>query len=67
MYDTLLYGLSIANEKSTILDGLGLMGSDYSLCTIHRAENTDSIKNLKEIICAEYVAYLVIMAKNLTK
>jgi len=52
MYDTLLYGLSIANEKSTILDELGLTGSDYSLCTIHRAENTDSIKNLKEIICA---------------
>lgn len=50
MYDTLLYAISIAKTKSSVLDTLGLSSKGYGLLTIHRAENTDDLKRLKEII-----------------
>jgi UDP-N-acetylglucosamine 2-epimerase len=52
MYDALLYGLSIAEKKSDIISGLKLGDKVYSLCTIHRAKNTDNVQNLQNIINA---------------
>jgi UDP-N-acetylglucosamine 2-epimerase len=55
MYDTALYYSGIAGEKSDILNRLNLFKnpdniSQYILCTIHRAENTDDVKRLKNIL-----------------
>lgn len=52
MVDALLYGLEIAKKESQILKKLNLKTKEYCLATIHRAENTNSIENLKEIIRA---------------
>ncbi len=51
MYDAVLYNRKVAQEKSTILSDLGL-DSDYHLLTIHRAENTDSLENMRNILKA---------------
>jgi UDP-N-acetylglucosamine 2-epimerase (non-hydrolysing) len=51
MLDALEYNLKIAEEKTTILDDLGLT-NEYMVATIHRASNTDSIGNLCSIINA---------------
>jgi UDP-N-acetylglucosamine 2-epimerase len=50
MYDALLYTVELSKSQSSIIDELGLSPEDYSLCTIHRAENTDNIDNLKNIL-----------------
>jgi len=50
MYDVLLYALEIASKKSSILKDLNLNPREYITLTIHRAENTDDHKKLKEII-----------------
>lgn len=50
MYDALLMAIEIASHKSSILEELGLKEKEYSLLTIHRAENTDNPAALKEII-----------------
>jgi UDP-N-acetylglucosamine 2-epimerase len=59
MLDSLLYFLPIAQQQSNILDQLNLYSNceknnvkPYLLATVHRAENTDSIENLKSIISA---------------
>jgi UDP-GlcNAc3NAcA epimerase len=52
MYDNSLYFSSISKEKSTILNNLGLEGSDYILCTIHRDTNTDNSENLNAVFKA---------------
>lgn len=52
MYDNSLYFSSISKEKSTILDNLGLEGSDFILCTIHRDTNTDNSENLNSVFKA---------------
>jgi UDP-N-acetylglucosamine 2-epimerase len=59
MLDSLLYFLPIAQQRSTILNRFNLYGNSernkikpYLLATVHRAENTDSIHNLKSIISA---------------
>jgi UDP-GlcNAc3NAcA epimerase len=52
MYDNSLYFSSISNEKSTILNNLGLEGEDYILCTIHRDSNTDIPQNLNAVFKA---------------
>ncbi len=55
MYDTALHYLTMAEKKSCILEKLNLIEkgnkvSPYILCTIHRAENTDDIKRLTNIL-----------------
>jgi UDP-GlcNAc3NAcA epimerase len=52
MYDNSLYFSSISNQKSTILNNLGLVGEDYILCTIHRDSNTDIPQNLNAVFKA---------------
>lgn len=49
MYDAAIYTQKIAAEKSPILEKLALEENDYTLVTIHRAENTDNIARLQEI------------------
>jgi UDP-N-acetylglucosamine 2-epimerase len=51
MVDSLNFNKEIA-EKSSILDILGLTSKKYSLVTIHRAGNTDTLENLKNIVTA---------------
>ncbi|WP_259781252.1 non-hydrolyzing UDP-N-acetylglucosamine 2-epimerase [Aestuariispira ectoiniformans] len=50
MFDATLHAIEKAAEKSTILADLGLDGKEFSLATIHRAENTNTKENLSEII-----------------
>ncbi len=52
MYDALLHNIEIARKSSNILEKLGLRPGKYLLATVHRAENTDSRENLKNIIDA---------------
>jgi len=52
MYDAVLYNLKIAEKKSKILEKLNISNKEYSLCTIHRAENTDDKKRLSAIFKA---------------
>lgn len=50
MYDLLLHALDIAQERSLILDQLGIAPKQYNLLTLHRAENTDDASRLNKII-----------------
>lgn len=50
MYDAVLYNQELAKEKSTILQEAGLTPKDYHLITIHRAENTDDVEKMKNIL-----------------
>jgi len=50
MLDSALYYGQRAERNSRILERLGIRTKDYILCTIHRAENTNSIIRLKNII-----------------
>lgn len=52
MYDAVLMSLPIAERKSTIMAKLKLKPKEYYLATIHRAENTDNIERLKNILKA---------------
>jgi len=52
MVDSLLYNRDIAEKKSNILFELGLKSKQYLVATIHRASNTDSENNLKNIVDA---------------
>ncbi len=49
MYDGILHFTKIAQEKSRILESLNLEAGKFLLCTIHRAENTDSLEKLAAI------------------
>lgn len=49
MYDSLLDHLKVAEKKSRIIERLNLREKGFYLCTIHRAENTDTQENLKKI------------------
>ena len=49
MYDALLLYLELARKKSNILEKLKLTGKEYYLATLHRAENTDNLENLRNI------------------
>lgn len=46
MYDATLHAAERARETSTILTDLGLVGEDFTLATLHRAENTNTAENL---------------------
>lgn len=50
MYDVLLRAVNIAQKKSTILQKLKLNSSEFYLLTLHRAETTDNIEKLNNII-----------------
>jgi UDP-N-acetylglucosamine 2-epimerase len=52
MYDAALYYGKIADQRSNVLDRLTLPPGEYFLATIHRAENTDNLENLSNIIGA---------------
>lgn len=50
MFDAVLHFGKIAKDKSKIINNLGLNHKDFILTTIHRAENTNDIVKLKNII-----------------
>jgi UDP-N-acetylglucosamine 2-epimerase (non-hydrolysing) len=50
MLDALLENIEVAEEKSDILDKLGLSDESYLLATVHRPSNTDYRKNLLSIM-----------------
>ena len=50
MYDALIANRKVAESKSKILETMNLKPKTYLFATIHRAENTDEEKNLKNII-----------------
>lgn len=50
MLDALNYNIKIAEEKAMVLDDLGLSPKEYLVATVHRASNTDSLKNLSSIV-----------------
>ena len=50
MLDILQDCIRIAEKSSKIMDELDLRSKDYFLATVHRAENTDDPKRLKNIV-----------------
>jgi UDP-N-acetylglucosamine 2-epimerase len=52
MLDILQECIKIAERRSQILKDIGLKPKDYFLATVHRAENTDDPKRLKNIVNA---------------
>jgi UDP-GlcNAc3NAcA epimerase len=52
MQDSALYYQKIARSTSTIIDKLKLTNNNFILATIHRAENTDNLNNLIQIVSA---------------
>lgn len=50
MYDAVLIYSELAERRSNILQKLGLEPECYTLATVHRAENTDEIERLKNIL-----------------
>ena len=49
MYDNMLYYSSMAEEKTDILNRLGLTNEEFALATIHRGNNTDNPQRLSAI------------------
>jgi len=52
MEDAALYYSKLATGTSSIINDLSLTNTRFALCTIHRAENTDNLNNLRAIIQA---------------
>lgn len=52
MFDAVIDFKKLAMEKSNIIDRLNLYNGKYILTTIHRAENTNDIHRLKNIVSA---------------
>lgn len=52
MYDAALLFGRLADQDSRILDRLGLQPKAFRLCTVHRAENTDSEERMRQIVSA---------------
>jgi len=52
MFDNLVYFAEVADQKTQIMNNLGLKSNEYVLCTIHRDNNTDSPERLHQIITA---------------
>lgn len=50
MYDNSMYFASIAEQKSYILERIGVKKSEYILATIHRPNNTDNKERLTNIL-----------------
>lgn len=49
MYDNSIYFSSVSDEKSTILNEIGVKNNSYVLTTIHRDGNTDVTENMESI------------------
>lgn len=49
MYDSLLFYTSLAENRSNILNHLGLKPKSFYLVTVHRPENTDNLSRLEGI------------------
>jgi UDP-N-acetylglucosamine 2-epimerase (non-hydrolysing)/UDP-GlcNAc3NAcA epimerase len=52
MYDSLLFNLRQAEQRTGILAKLALQPGEYALATVHRAENTDQPATLRNLIAA---------------
>lgn len=52
MFDAMKYYGKKAETESTIIKQLGLVGKDFVLTTLHRAENTDNLERLQELVSA---------------
>jgi UDP-N-acetylglucosamine 2-epimerase len=52
MYDAVLQFSALAQERSAILDRLGVKPKGYLLATVHRPCNTDVPENLRDILAA---------------
>ncbi len=52
MVDALEEHIKIAEKKSKVLDELSIKSKEYYLVTVHRAENTDDFRRLKDIVDA---------------
>ena len=52
MYDAVLQFATIARQRSTILQDLGLEQKGYLLATVHRPYNTDVVEHLRSILTA---------------
>jgi len=52
MYDSLLQHLPLAEERSGIMERLGLRPGGYALATVHRAANTDDLAAFERILDA---------------
>lgn len=52
MYDNSMYFSAMADEKSDIIERMGLSHRNYILATIHRPANTDNPENLRNIFRA---------------
>ncbi|GAB4226992.1 MAG: O-antigen biosynthesis protein WlbD [Methyloligellaceae bacterium] len=50
MYDATLFAKEAAARSSRILDTLSLRPGSYSLCTVHRAENTDDEARFRKVL-----------------
>ncbi|NFN88063.1 UDP-N-acetylglucosamine 2-epimerase (non-hydrolyzing) [Clostridium sporogenes] len=50
MFDAVLHFKKLAEEKESILNKISIKSGEYILTTIHRAENTNNINRLKNII-----------------
>ncbi len=52
MYDSVLYNIKLAEERSRILERAKVKPKGYALATVHRAENTDDHERLRSIFHA---------------
>ncbi len=52
MYDAILYNMTLAEQRSGVLNRFGLSPGDYALATIHRPRNTDDTVRLQAILSA---------------
>ena len=52
MYDAVLHNIGIAEQRSHILERLGIEPKAYLLATVHRPQNTDRAENLRSILSA---------------
>lgn len=50
MFDAVLHFKKLAEEKAQIMDKISITPGEYILTTIHRAENTNNIDRLKNIL-----------------
>ncbi|MBI1745185.1 MAG: UDP-N-acetylglucosamine 2-epimerase (non-hydrolyzing) [Acidobacteria bacterium] len=50
MYDAVLFYADLASQQTDPLKGLGIAPREYFLATIHRAENTDHPKRLRDLL-----------------
>jgi len=50
MYDATLYARAHALNNSNAVEKLGLKQGQFSLLTLHRAENTDNVERLQDLI-----------------